>query len=269
MCIFSGEVAVSGTSILVAAAQNGTRQFTAYQNFVTAKEKNNNAMILPFPLVEGEKLDLIDLSKYKDLFKNCKNSFNDSTMRSSGSRSSNFLEVQQVGGYKVSVANNIGEILKINPSVFTLPKDIHELLSKHYSKGFAFAICLFDSTVKDEHAIAFEHSIIGKNQLYVPTRHEHGDKNQKKMSCKKLAFFQGELGKYDEKEEEITDFAGWDHNIYSVNTVNGGESTPKMPVFSPEKIFEKLPKEIDAMKSFHRLEIHGNVANTDLIIKLA
>jgi len=95
MCIFNKPVTeVRQTRILVSNTKSG-RQLTVYENFVgvegstrTAKarkkvknledkhnEERKNAMILPCPLKEGDKVDLIDLSGIRDLFQRLSNCY--------------------------------------------------------------------------------------------------------------------------------------------------------------------------------------------------
>eukprot|EP01080_Neovahlkampfia_damariscottae_P011717 gene11717-5056_t len=306
MCIFTGRVDVQGTNIFVAHSNKGTRQVTIYENIVHIKKNGkkqktttSQAMILPVPLNSGEKVELIDLSLEPEFFTECENCFRSNTKqkRNRVSYKGVHLEVKQVGGYKCSIAENIDDILKINPDVFTLPEDIHELLSKHYSKGFAFVCCLFDSNILKTHPIGFVHSVIGKNQLFVPTRHEHGSelsvigKNQlfvptrhehgselsgdKKNTVKTVKYHQYYIHrKHDtlpnKGDVDTNDFATWDHVIYSVNSdvMQGGAKTSENPKRNIEDVISKIPvKGIDDGKKFHRLKINGTVENVDVILE--
>jgi len=184
---------------------------TVYENAVSTDPKiKSNAMILPCPFNEGDdEIRLFNLEHYPFLFKDCEECFpiiKDITHEGSRSKNkseklsprSSKLEVVDVGGYKVSIGKSLEDLLKIDTSVFTLPKNISEILSKNYSKGFAFIICAFSNKDIKSHPIAFKSSKFSKTELFVPTRHAHG----------------GE----DEKESEK---AGWNHIIYSFNTKHG------------------------------------------------
>jgi hypothetical protein len=276
------KVTVSGTNIFVAHLNKGTRQFTAYENIVNiGKEKitTSNAMILPFPLKQGESIELIDLSNYPTFFADCENCFKEQTKSNSRgiskSRSTdNYLEVQQVGGYKCSVAESLDDILKINPNVFVLPKDIHELLSNHYSKGFGFVVCLFSSDVLKTHPIAFTHSTIGENQLYVPTKHEHGNHPEKKKLVASVAYHQHFIkGTHmklpNQGRVEVTDYADWDHVIYSVNSkaIEGGAPEATFGKKKVDEVIKKIPVSgFDSPKHFRRLKINGTVENVDVVL---
>jgi hypothetical protein len=289
MCIFSGpvknftfkskKVTVSGTNIFVAHMNKGTRQFTAYENIVNvgkSKITTSNAMILPVPLSKGESVELINLSKFPNFFAECENCFKKKTKSKKRKRESeltNYLEVKQIGGYQCSVAENLDDILKINPNVFVLPEDIHELLSSHYSKGFAFVVCLFSSDVLKTHPIAFTHSIIGEKQLFVPTRHEHGLNHSEKKTVNSVAFHQHgtHLKLLDNGKVETSDYADWDHVIYSVNSneVEGG--TPEVDHESARnvvhQVIENIPvKGLDKPENFRKLRIQGIVENTDIVL---
>jgi hypothetical protein len=256
----------------------GTKQFTAYENIVNVgndKITTSNAMILPLPLKQGESIELIDLSKYPTFFADCENCFKET--KKSNSRgmskgvSNDYLEVKQIGGYKCSVAESLDDILKINPNVFVLPKDIHELLSNHYSKGFGFVVCLFNSDVLKTHPIAFTHSVIGENQLFVPTRHEHGNHSEKKKLVPSVAHFQhylkGTTGDIDHGGDVVTtDYADWDHIIYSVNSkpLDGGD--PENGSNSVENVLKMIPVSDIAPKDFRRLRINGTAENVDVLL---
>jgi len=283
MCIFSGKVEkVSDTKILVYETSGG-RQVTFYENSVHPDKKvESNAMILPCPFNGNDEIKLYNLENYPNLFDDCSKCFplianrksTEGKIKSANLLSSN-LEIVDVGGYKVSIAKNLDDVLKIDKTVFILPDNIAKLLSKHYSQGFAFIICVFANKQIKAHPIAYEHSKLKSSELFVPTRHAHGGEH--------------------EPEQAKADFH---HVIYSVNTANRNkfvvgsiEESEKAEKLKndhnylvtpakilPSTIFDKLrnldvevPKPhsdgnvVDLKKEF----IHGMNKNEDLIYSLA
>jgi len=280
MCIFSGKVdKVSDTKILVYETSDG-KQVTFYENSVEPNKKvNSNAMILPCPYNGSDEIKLYNLEQYSNFFNDCSECFpkvlsadedgGDLSFNRGASRS---LEIVEVGGYKVSIAKNLDDVLKVDKSVFILPDNIAKILSKHYSKGFAFIICVFASKKIKSHPIAYEHSMLKNSELFVPTKHAHGG----------------------EKEAEQAK-ANFGHVIYSVNTKDIGVGTiaelervkqlkegPDLfvlfPRITPANVFDKL-KNLNVKVPKAHLEntsldlrkhsIQGMQKNDDLIYSLA
>jgi hypothetical protein len=146
-------------------------------------------MILPCPYESGDTISLYSLEKYPTIFKDLKNTFpvimammseQENRSISSGEvrKSAKKLEVVDVGCYKVSIARSISELQDIEKDVFTLPKNIEEIMTKYYRKGFAFVICAFGNKDVKAHPIAYESRKPFKDELFVPTRHAHGGSNE-------------------------------------------------------------------------------------------
>lgn len=206
---------MSGTNILVAATSDG-RQLTVYQNEVALPSRNRDgvdrvpqAMILPCPLSDGQKVELVDLSSLEHLFKHCSSAFpfvvtiNNSrglVLKSTALASS--LAVHQVGSYSVSIAPTLADLRRVDPSVFKLADNVDALLAKHYARGFGFVVCKFNEG-KKMHPIGYIHPrpTNDPNRLFVPTRHEHG--------------------------EDHGSAPDWDHNIFSLCCDSDSGQTPK------------------------------------------
>jgi len=92
---------------------------------------------------------------------------------------SKHLEVHQVGAYVVSIAKNVDDLRRIDPTVFKVSDTIDQLFRKHYATGFGFIICSFDPSqgVKG-HPIGYVHDLLPDGSLFVPCRHEHGHGEQ-------------------------------------------------------------------------------------------
>jgi hypothetical protein len=196
---------------------------TIYENFVgvtgrgakaeglAAKQEkelhSRNAMILPCPLKAGSTVQLLDLSKDAfrfDSLQACFPVFVEQEREKSRGRSAlhghaKKLEVHQVGAYQMSVALSLPDLARIDPSVFVVAPNIQALMSKHYSNGFGFIICVFDpSKEMKPHPIGYVHDKLSATELFVPCRHEHGHGDQQKER--------------------------FDHFLYSLGTTAAGEA---------------------------------------------
>jgi len=279
MCIFARKVKkVADTSIFVYEAENG-RQVVFYENKVQTDPKvEKNAMILPCPNESNQEIKLFNLEKYHNLFDDLKNCFpeiespkpkKNSRSLASGLSKSAKLEVFDVGGYKVSIAYNLSDVLKIDTSVFTLPENVADILKEAYSNGFAFVICAFSNKDFKSHPIAFECDKPSKTKLFCPTLHVHGGEDEKKS-----------------KEAE------WSHIIYSFDSVktkhgkslledmeeaeklkNSEEFNVRFPKVSLADVVKKL-SESNVSKPKHnndKLDLvyekkHGRHINEDVLI---
>jgi hypothetical protein len=137
MCCFSSSfveiVSVSGTLIFVCPL-HGESQFTIYQTFVETKASAEPveglplpAMVLPFPNGAAG-LELVDLSQHDNFFSSLSQCFPykqtisyTSSTSSSSSSSSGRLAVEEVGGYRCSVARNLQDLQRVDLEVFSLP----------------------------------------------------------------------------------------------------------------------------------------------------
>jgi hypothetical protein len=185
MCIFASPVrSVTGTRILVAPVNGGRQQLTVYENRVILdKGSGSNAMILPFPTGGCH---LLDLSQYPgDVFDDC-DAMMKPPMRVDGfafgggglgfgaSVAMKTLPVQRVGGYRCSVAHSLADLQRINDRVFTVSDEAKAVLTRHYATGFGFVVCVFDTSLERPHPIGYVTAMGPSNQLFIPTRHEHG-----------------------------------------------------------------------------------------------
>jgi len=281
MCIFNKPIKeVSQTKILVSPTPDN-RVLTVYENTVGVEgtvrtaadkkieelekkqaEKNANAMILPAPLHTGNPIKLLDLST-GFTFEDCHACFPKPAptrmARSRGKKSANdeYLEVFTVGAYNVSIAENLDDLRRIDPSVFKVEPNVDQLLGEHYPKSFGFVICCFDSSKEIKpHPMGYICDVDYEDKsLFVPCRHEHGG------------------GKGDAR-------AHFDHVIYSINTTNSSgksveEEIAALPdgippsktvheVFSDGPLKTHVPEKISC---FRRLLIKGMEKNQDYHFK--
>lgn len=292
MCIIALPVdSVGETQIFVAPDSTKKKQITVYSNVVDNNEESN-AMILPVPYPNT--IQLIDLSNYKDIFQDCKASFDIHNMtRSLGVSKSMYksfdcdgptkLEVHTVGGYSASIAMNLADLKRVDTTVFRLDDGCAELLQKDYSNPkYGFIICKLEKGQKEYHPFAYSHDLDDGNTMFIPTKHYHGHVNthtdtQTQMDSKskeqsqlhKMLF--PEMHTDDEKE-------AFDHDIYIYN----GRPQENSPHFKTDrqhlfdyilnndapkniqKIRSKLQFDIGEKESFLKYKIEGKYENIDL-----
>jgi len=289
MCCFNRPVqGVSQTRILVAPTKDG-RQITVYEHKVGVigggrgrkedeekkdkikkeqeKAKYGNAMILPCPLKAGSKVQLLDLSKDSFSFERVENYFpKEPVPQSRGVRlhkpvttDNSKLAVHEVGAYFVSIAENLGDLKRIDPAVFTVSENIEHLFAAHYAAGFGFIVCCFnpDKAIVDGHPIAYVHDVMPDGRFFVPCRHEHGHGTQAMET--------------------------FDHFIYSLNTGKGdaGDTRDEILAAHPQWLYDKDFAADTAVTSalmaplyapvtaLRRRRIQGKFKNDDLIFVAA
>jgi hypothetical protein len=176
-----------------------------------AKKTNaKNAMILPAPLKKGEKIQVLDLSKDDQYFKKLNAWFPKLQTAADYSRSREMkmkmadkskghLDVLEVGNYFISLAENLADLERIDPNVFTVSEQIKSLFGQFYPEGYGFVVCSFDpSKAMEAHPIGYIHDVLPDGRLFVPTRHQH--------------------------TETVEPKEHFDHEIYSVNTKADGDA---------------------------------------------
>jgi hypothetical protein len=94
------------------------------------------------------------------------------------SRGGDFLRVQNVGNYQVSVAGNVEDLDRINPAVFRLTEKTLETLVINYWDGHSFVVAQLRESGKF-HPLAYTHPIAPDGKVFIPTRHEHGERHDK------------------------------------------------------------------------------------------
>ena len=254
MCIINEPAEVHETEILVSPHSNGTDQLTVYANNVQT-ESNNNMMLLPVPYPNT--VEFINLENYQSIFKDLEKSF-DKNYGSFGRKSkSRSLGVVDVGSYKATLVPTHADLDRIDPDVFGVVQNkIKVILKENYQdlpSSFGYIICKLNSgTVVKYHPFAYKHKMVvnkeGKKVLFIPTRHEHGDK-------KTLI-------------EDIPE-ADWDHAIYSLNTsMQAGNRTQYHR--SVELKMNKVPKfDFGNIHTINKKVIKGVHANNDLIFDIS
>ncbi len=207
MCIFQGPAHVSSTKILAAALTDG-RQFTVYSNTIVLEEKKADsspkrakdndgeaspsprptpAMILPFP---AGPVEFVNLEGYAEIFGDL---YGSTHFLTKGKGKGSAATVHDVGSYRVSVAETVGDLGRIDAE-FVLDGAVRQLMAERYAQGFSFLVCRLREGAK-YHPLGYVHrQRAADGGLFVPTYHFHGHAD----------------GAVD-----------WDHVIYTNGTIDG------------------------------------------------
>lgn len=213
MCIFSGAVSnVSTTKILVSPvyqAEIVTRreretvrkfkkpvgkpmQLVVYSNKVVLDPndrdnvtgvRNGAAMILPFPLIKGyNRVAVLDMSRYTNFFDDVELLF-PLTRSSNGdmiaydmelANSQGMISVMDIGSYKASIVPKYHDFARLQFGEFNLDSSVSKLLERYYSRDYGFVVCILKPQAT-YHPFAYVHELRSNGELFVPTRHYHGD----------------------------------------------------------------------------------------------
>lgn len=139
MCIFSGKVeSVKKTKI--ACIPLGTdHQIVIYENSVSLPDGSYAAMILPFP--NGSTYFPVKaLDKFPDAFKWIKTTFGLDDYAKKGrvskgmGMSRSMLEIERIGSYNVSVAQNLDDLVRLDFGAFSLDPEVVDLLAQRYAR---------------------------------------------------------------------------------------------------------------------------------------
>lgn len=292
MCLISKEIkAVSGTNLFCGVNSEKTRQITVYANTVDNISKNN-AMVLPVPFPNS--VVFHNLEKYKNFFTDCENCFVSKTNSYYLSNSFDSLAVKEslkvfnVGSYKVSLANSLDDLKRINTSVFDLSKGLEKVLNEHYSNPiFGFIICKLSDGNDKYHPFAYSHDI-AQEKVFIPTRHYHDENNNNfykdydmfshnrfnASNINNSPMFSSWNLSNNTKNDKFAD--DWSHDIYLYNIdVNTNSTIRKMNSCNETwtknvKInFDKLDFPLDKQcRSFQKINITGNHPNLDIILTI-
>lgn len=284
MCIINQEIsAVHSTRIFTAHFK--THQLTIYENQVELQNSTPNAMILPFP---GKFIDFklnINDEKAKDsiqeLFKIAKACFpvtkgkgKSKSNKSISNSDGEYLKVEEVGSYSVSVAPAIKDLARFDPQVFKINPEVFKILEKQYPKDYGFLICQLNES-KAYHPFAYIHEAVSSEITHVPTLHYHISEDDK-----------------HHKDNSVSD--DWDHTVYMISQSSGDaklrmmntsqkrvkladkfiDRTCKIPKNCQDdffKFFKKwipnYPNLLEDFKVIAHVNVSGEATNGDILFK--
>lgn len=178
MCIMAWDANVSGTHIF--AAVNGDRQILVYQASVEFDDNDGsdkNAIILPVP-GDGDDVDMVDMSGNEEFFDTLNANFRRPTMRGTFGGGDDylggdFLAVQDVGAYQISIVPSVADLERINPDLFVMNDMTKNTIRAKYAKGYAFVVAVLKPGRFQP--LCYTHKALPNGKVFVPTRHEHGE----------------------------------------------------------------------------------------------
>lgn len=287
MCLISRKVEnVNNTKIFCGVDKNQSKQITVYANTVN-NVSDNNAMVLPVPFPETVKFH--DLSNYKNFFNDCADCFylpktkgvSRALMLNGNSDTYSFnmdsLKVIDVGSYKVSLAESLNDLHRVNKNVFDLSEGLADILKKNYSNSnFGFIICKLAKGNESYHPFAYSHNIFN-SKIFIPTKHYHDDSNNQNEYQGMFADAYSWANKSNDFMKKTNDDSyadDWGHDIYLYNIdINSNQEVKKMNKSrylweGSNKIqFSKLGFALDKkLYNFKKVQINGSNPNIDLIL---
>ena len=246
MCCFSGKVEeVKNTRIFARMGANGN-QVLIYQ--MSLKSAQDVAMVLPIPVkpVQGEKaVTFFDFQRYPNLFEDLDEGF----PATSASYSNPFgavpasapptLKVVSVGAYDASYVPSIADFSRLDEQ-FRLPENVWSQLPGY--KDFGFAVFKLKSGNTEVHPMAFSFPSAWPKEIFFPTLHIHDGKIHKRERFDHTLYCQAteqDLRKWDESPRLAVSFAkcGLTHGM------------------------------LKAEQHVYRRILHGNLINSDLVVK--
>lgn len=161
MCIIndSNGTTITNTNIFAAPDNTRSRQITIFSNTVKTTS-DNNLIILPVP--NPKTVRLINLSHYPDVFKDINEPFQSET--------DSFERTIKLESYKITMCKSIDDLYNLNPVEFGIINDNTMDLLKKYYPYMGFIICKLSQGTFKYKPFAYTHEIIGKNQIFIPTR---------------------------------------------------------------------------------------------------
>jgi len=243
---------VSKTNIFVGLNSSKKSQITIYSNFVS-NNSNANAMVIPVPYPSSVKFH--DLSCINNFFKVVDKSFyrvsqtlncnNVDSFVSRGVKTNKALEVFSVGSYKVSLAQNLSDISRLDKDLFVLSSGLAKTLESYYSDPiWGFIVFVLARDKKDYHPFAFSHSLYN-NKIYIPTRHYHETNSNSVGYMERIGGLDTRSNPYEDQFNQVDQvdqvdqvFSNqynlsvnesmaddWSHNIYLFNCGQSGSKS--------------------------------------------
>ena len=255
MCIILGPVqSVSKTKLFVLPNKDKTRQMTFYSNNVNSED--TNMMILPVPTGGEPRIELHTIS-YPKLFdaleKSVQSNYRPESRSNFLSRSlyasaspREPLEIFDHGSYRVSIAPQLEDLLRLDMRIFDLTPDLYHFFGRHYTREFSFLCCVLKPGRHTYEPLCYSHPMHSSGKLFVPTMHYHVHENG-----------------------VDTESADWDHLIYSTNTsekANLGFTSN----YTNEINWKRFPEDYQKLQvtSVRCAKITGHTKNKDIAFEL-
>jgi hypothetical protein len=271
MCCFAQPVdSVSDTKIFARLLEGGW-QYLVYQ--MSFKSPTANAMVLPLPVqlpaTDDQTLEFISLKDYEDFFSDLDQGFPSeykgfpppAAEVDSAAAGALTLEVHEVGDFVASFVPSIADFTRLDEQ-FRIPKESWDQIPGYGNYGFA--VFQLKSLAGTPHPMAFKfRSRLGSGgdrQIFFPTVHIHdGEVHQREEFDHTLYLqapeFDAACGRYNATPQPRPD-----------------ATTKHVRSKWPAKEFCNIDKSlgiVDAEGLVHRLGMHGQLANTDVLASLS
>lgn len=260
MCCFSRPVeSVSSTRIFARRVDQQTA--VIYSMRISAAE--DLAMVLPLPVFRPEPfLRFVDLSGYKDFFKDMERGFPRPVARSfskgllaSYSADRSTLEVQQVGAFEASFVPRASDFGRLDER-FRLPPDAVAAIPG--VQNMSFAVFRLAAGEADIHPMAFTYRSSGP--VVFPTLHIHDGEVHDRAEFDHTLYFQPE-------RPEAGAAPGWAKSAWLAKQfMRVGSDGDRTERGDSAGIYDKTCGLVDPHQSVYRLGISGLHRNEDMAV---
>lgn len=306
MCMISLPVEqVSNTNIFVGLNSTKTRQITIYSNYV-ANYSNANAMVIPVPYPQS--VQFHDMSQMGKFFANVDKSFyrlsntfggsflSTNSTNSLKSRSAN-LEVFNVGSYKVSLAQSLDDLTRLDKDIFILSEGLGQMLGDNYRERFwGFIVFVLAKESKEYHPFGYSHTLFN-GQIYIPTKHYHDHSSSLGFVKSDVLDYRERIGgqdtridPYSTNQRQVMNDGplrlnqlhladDWSHNIYLFNCgTSAKRSNLLRSMLNPDINYgwdnnlywnrRLIDFDLLSCDGFEKYKIEGSHPNVDLMLPL-
>jgi len=183
--MFTAEAEVVDTKIMVYPHPEKGTQTVFYMN--TVQSDTENAMVLPAynPSGDPSKITLHSLEQVPDWFDRVEDLLAREPTLSYGlcldsNSSSRKLEVKKVGGYLVSIAPTLADLVNVDQTQLKVPLDAQQFISKTYPQNYSFVVARFAATASavEFHPLAYT-APAEPGVAFFPCVHYHGPEGHK------------------------------------------------------------------------------------------
>lgn len=245
MCMFVGPVEDVSKTKIYAGDLGENKRLLVYQ--MNVKSSDDNAMVLPVPLVKGSEFKFVNFEKLPNFFDDLEKMFvplNKSKGLGGGMLRCSFgskIEVEQVGSFEASFVPSVNDFSRLDER-FRLDS---EVLAKLPYEDYGFAVFKLRSGNQKVHPMAFTYTSVDSS-IFIPTLHIHNGGSVSKKDDYDHAL-------YVSKEKGI---GGWQTSRFS-NIVEH--------VF-PYKQAEELEEHFLSDSTISKHSLKGYLTNGDVFI---
>jgi hypothetical protein len=164
-----------------------SNQIGLARNPMNQNNRYNTAMVLPFPIIPGEKnrFQIFSMQEYGNIFDDFEMLFPELPDRNPISTDL-LTPTMNIGSYAVKVAKDFQSLESLDTPNFKVSKDLLNLAKKYYPRNFGFIVCILKTNAQ-YHPIGYVHEIRHDGKLFIPTRHHHVQDTTSKYSMNQFS----------------------------------------------------------------------------------